>query len=101
MISDGKAAEPGAGPQKFAIFRDIPRLDVGRDYLLFTSAASRIGLSTTVGLGQGCFDIVGSAALNRAGNLGLFRNAVTPGPSKGPIAVDDLSSRIRTILATQ
>ena len=99
MISDGKAPASAGGLQKFSIFRDVPRLDVGRDYLLFTSAPSSIGLSTTIGLGQGCFDIVGSTALNRAGNVGLFQGAFAAAPAKGPIAVDELTSRIRSILA--
>ncbi len=101
MITDAKSGDTGDGLQKFGLFRDVPQLVVGGDYVLFTSAESSIGLSTTVGLGQGCFDVVGGAALNRAGNLGLFRGAVTSGPAKGPLAYEDLSNRIRAILAAQ
>ena len=99
MISDVKADPSSDGIQKMTLFRDVPRLAVGRDYLLFTSAESSIGLSTTIGLGQGCFDIVGSMALNRAGNLGLFQGASVAGPAKGAIAYDELTDRIRATLA--
>ncbi|MGI9271062.1 MAG: hypothetical protein ACR2QT_04760 [Woeseiaceae bacterium] len=101
MITDAKADPSSSGVRKLGFFRDVPQLTVGGDYLLFTSAESSIGLSTTIGLGQGCFDVSGGAALNRAGNVGLFQNAATAGPAKGPLAYDDLSSRIRSILATQ
>lgn len=97
----GTKADPRNSVRKFDFFRDVPRLKVGGEYLLFTSAKSSIGLSTTIGLGQGCFDISGSTALNRAGNLGLFQGAATPGPAKGPLAYDDLANRVRAILAAQ
>ena len=35
----------------------MPQLAVGRTYLVFTTQPSEIGLSTTVGLGQGAFRI--------------------------------------------
>jgi hypothetical protein len=41
----------------FSVFRDVPRLSMGGDYLLFVTPASAIGLSTTVGLGQGAFSV--------------------------------------------
>ena len=101
MISDPKADDPTADIQRMGLFRDVPRLAVGNDYLLFTSAESRIGLSATIGLNQGCFDIVGAMALNRVGNLGLFHGAATAGPDKGPMPYAELSERIRNIVATQ
>lgn len=101
MITDAKSDPSASGISRMGMFRDVPRLAVGHDYLLFTSAESGIGLSTTIGLSQGCFDIVGTMALNRVGNLGLFQGAATTGPEKGAIPYAELSSRIRTILATQ
>ena len=56
---------------------EIPRLEVGRRYLLLTTKPSAIGLSAPVGLGQGCFMISGRGnqemAVNAHGNRMLFR----------------------------
>jgi len=101
MITDPKSPDESNGLVRLGVFRDVPKLKVGDVYLLFTSAESRIGLSTTVGLGQGCFDINGSMALNRAGNLGLFQGATVQGPSKGALPYADLADRIRAVLAAQ
>jgi hypothetical protein len=101
MITDAKSASSANGLQKAGFFRDVPQLAVGGVYLLFTSAESRIGLSTTVGLGQGCFDISGSNALNRAGNIGLFQGSALQGPTKGALPYEDIAQKIRDILATQ
>ena len=38
---------------------NLPRLEVGGDYLLLTSQPSAIGLSAPVGFGQGCYTISG------------------------------------------
>lgn len=55
---------------------DLPKLQVGQDYLLLTTAPSAIGLSTTVGLGQGAFRVTGKPgqelAINENHNLGLL-----------------------------
>lgn len=96
MIGSVKGEEAAAGNVvRFDRFRDIPRLQQDEEYLLFTTAASQYGLSVTVGLAQGCFDINGGMALNRAGNLGLFSNTAYTGPASGPIDYDELASRIR------
>ena len=48
--------------RNFSLWRDVPRLERGREYVLFTTRPSAIGLSTTVGLGQGAFTITGTPA---------------------------------------
>ena len=57
---------------------DMPVLTVGQTYLVFTTQPSGIGLSTTVGLGQGCFRVYGKGdsqmAVNEVNNAGLFRD---------------------------
>lgn len=67
----------------------LPQLEVGGDYLLMTTAASAVNLSTTVGLGQGCFDIVShdkvEMAADQAGNI-------------GPVAYTALADEIRSLL---
>lgn len=84
------------GNTKFSAFRDVPRLSKGGDYLLFTTAESSIGLSTTVGLGQGAFkvsDVEGELqAVNEFNNAGLGLNGA------GPVNYVDLSARIHTLL---
>jgi hypothetical protein len=56
----------------------MPVLAVGQTYLVFTTQPSSIGLSTTVGLGQGAFRLYGKGdsqmAVNEVNNSGLFRD---------------------------
>lgn len=88
---------------------DLPRLAVGQDYLLLTTPRSSIGLSTTVGLGQGLFRVDGKpgqeTAVNLNQNLGLFRGmgggpGVTTGlptAPEGPLPYRNLATLIRDI----
>jgi hypothetical protein len=101
----GALKEPErAGLRHFSLFRDVPRLEKGRDYVLFTTRPSRIGLSTTVGLGQGAFSIVGAGkkeeAANAAGNVGLSRGmprgTLRSGP--GPVPYAELARAIHAVL---
>lgn len=86
-------ADTTATIQHLSIFRDVPSLTVGQEYLLMFTPPSAIGLSTTVGLGQGAFVIqtTGKAetASNLYGNAGLF---------DGPIDYTDLASRVRALV---
>ena len=99
MIGSIKGDVVRNGVRHLSIFRDVPRLERGRDYLLFITAESRVALSSPVGLGQGCFDIDTSSpaqlTANRVSNAGL-----APGV-KGPVRYDDLARRVRTIVAAQ
>ncbi len=99
MIGSIKGDVDRGGARHVSIFRDVPRLERGRDYLLFLTAESRVALSSPVGLAQGCFDIdtssPGQLTLNRAGNAGLI-----PGV-KGALPYDDLARRVRAIVAAQ
>ena len=88
-----------SGNMKFSAFREVPRLATGADYLLFTTAESAIGLSVTVGLGQGAFKIspVDGAdgefqAVNEFNNAGLGLNGA------GPVNYVDLSAQINALL---
>jgi hypothetical protein len=93
-----------AGARHFSLWRDVPRLEKGREYVLFTTRPSRIGLSTTVGLGQGAFSILGAGkkeeAVNAAGNLGLSRgmarSTLRSGP--GPVPYAELARAIHAVL---
>jgi len=89
----------------------LPKLNVGQTYLLLTTRPSAIGLSTTVGLGQGSFQILQrgkqETAVNEVNNVGLFRDMNTQArslsaqgstPGSGPIAYSELAQQIRAQL---
>jgi len=107
MIDPAQGGERTGHVRRVSPFRDLPVLERGREYLLFTTAPSRIGLSTTVGLGQGAFRIVGegarAAAVNAYGNAGLFnRMGAALGrsaqPAAGPVAYGDMAARVRALV---
>ncbi len=90
-----------------SVLRALPSLAVGQEYLLFTTTPSRIGLSTTVGLGQGAFRIHGQGgaetAVNAFGNVGLFSRmtdaaTLAAQPAAGSISYSDLAGRIRALV---
>ena len=111
----GKLAPKTSGALRSAVvLPQMPALEEGRTYLLLTTRTSAIGLSTTVGLGQGAFRItqVGKEeqAVNEANNTGLFRDmagppvrgiarAAVPEAAGGPVAYAELASRIRGLMA--
>lgn len=96
------------------ILRDVPVLTVGETYLLMTTQPSRVGLSTTVGLGQGAFRITGKGqdeqAMNEFQNANLGssedlgasaqRSLAARGAtrSRGPVSYADLASQIRALV---
>lgn len=83
---------------------DLPKLQIGSDYLLLTTTPSAIGLSTTVGLGQGAFRLSGKpgqeTAVNENHNLGLFaQTALKSAPAApGPIPYSTLANALRGIV---
>ena len=100
MIGGIKVEPASNGVRHFSAFRDMPRLERGRDYLLFLTAESSVALSSPVGLAQGCFDIDTSIpsqpTANRMNNAGL-----QAGIEKGALPYAELAARVRAILATQ
>jgi len=86
---------------------DLPKLEVGQNYLLLTTTPSAIGLSTPVGLGQGTFRVTGKpgqeVAVNLNQNLGLLHGmgggvsngAVRP---SGPAPYNALAALIQTLV---
>lgn len=88
-----------SGKIHFSPFSAVPRLSEGSNYVLFTTPESAIGLSMTVGLGQGAFrvfpvDGVDGAftAVNEFNNAGLGING------EGPVDYDKLGAQIRALL---
>ena len=90
MLGSIKEAPASGEIQKVSVLPDLPRLEMGHDYVLFTTPPSAIGLSTTVGLGQGTFRVYTEAkqemAANELDNAGIFQ---------GPVSYAELASAIR------
>jgi len=87
--------------ESFSVLPDVPHLRMGREYLLLTTTPSPIGLSTTVGLGQGLFKIYSRNktdwAVNDVDNMGLFKDMDVDLPAEGPISYVQLSDLITTL----
>ncbi len=84
------------GKRRLSALPELPELRVGGEYVLFTTKPSRVGLSTTVGLGQGAFKIFLSPegdelAANELDNAGLFN---------GPVGYNQLARAIRGALGS-
>ncbi|HWN08262.1 MAG TPA: hypothetical protein VNO50_03165 [Pyrinomonadaceae bacterium] len=110
MLGKMKSARQG-NLQLMSALPKMPQLTIGQTYLVFETRPSRIGLSTTVGLGQGSFRILQRGkeelAVNEVNNRGLFRDmdtstrrssAASSTPSSGPIAYQELARQIRAQL---
>ena len=95
MVGDIKGPRKVQGFVRHSVFRDVPRLAMGGDYVLFVTPRSAAGLSVTVGLGQGAFDIVRTAkedmAVNQYANAGL-------GLGEGPVSYASLKAAISTAM---
>ena len=109
MLGKLKPASSSGTARSLPPLTDLPRLEVGRDYLLLTTPESAAGLSTTIGLGQGRFELKGKPgqeiALNDNQNRGLFRgmsgtDSFSGGatPQEGPLPYSALASLIRNIV---
>jgi len=75
-----------------------PHLINGREYLLFTTPASQIGLTMTVGVGQGVFSLLAEGKVsNEYSNAGLLRNMENPQniPSNASMTYEQLVSQIK------
>ena len=98
FIGSLKTESDKNGKRHFSVFRDMPRLERGRDYLLFLTAESSIALSSPVGLAQGLFDIDTSVpsepTANRLSNRGLAADI-----QKGPLPYAQLAERVRAAVA--
>jgi hypothetical protein len=96
MVGSIKDDSSSDGLKHISIFRDIPKLQMGSDYLLFTTPPSSIGLSTTVGLGQGAFSVYSDdkelLAVNQFGNAGLGMDGA------GAVPYADLAAEIKGLM---
>jgi hypothetical protein len=101
----GKVASKHSGPyESVALVPRMPKLVSGKSYFLFVTEPSAVGLSTTVGLGQGSFALTQAGATlvaeNELKNRGLFRGIHGyTGPSGGPVPYTELTARVRALAA--
>lgn len=102
MVGKLKSVDTSAA-RLLSILPELPKLQVGQDYLLLATAPSAAGLSTTVGLGQGAFTLSGKPGQETAVNgnhnrgLGLQATGIEPVP-EGPVPYSTLAENIRSIL---
>jgi hypothetical protein len=90
MLGSMKAEAESGGAQRLFTLNVNPDLQVGSEYVLFTTRPSAIGLSTTVGLDQGLFRVFATDAgremtANGLGNRGIFG---------GPVSYDQLKAAV-------
>jgi hypothetical protein len=103
MLGIAKSAPQAGRDKKLFALQDLPQLVMGQDYVLFTTRPSAIGLSTTVGLGQGAFTIQSGTkeemVANRFGNAGLDTGRAPAAglPRSGPIPYAQLARAIREV----
>lgn len=102
MIGDLKGdGSTGGTVQKLTSIPALPELQIGEQYVLFTTPPSAIGLSTTVGLGTGSFLISGDGdkaqVVNEFDNAGVFEGL--PGmPASGPVSYSALIGQLQNVL---
>ena len=83
----------------------FPLLKIGSDYLLMVAPAGPIGLTSTMGLGQGAFSIFHDPntkeemALNDANNASLFKGMAGLPQEPGAVTYADLVEAINTELS--
>lgn len=104
MLGTPKAAvRSGSQTHLTSSLPEIPKLRVGEDYVLFTTAPGKSGLRSPVGLGQGSFRIYPGPnkielAVNELNNLGLFDGGASvqraADGSQGPVTYTRLAVAI-------
>lgn len=99
MVGSLKQYHAGQSP-----IAGFPLLDIGSDYLLMVAPPGPVGLTTTMGLGQGAFAVYADPAtrelmaLNGFNNASLFKGMNAGLPAKGPVAYDVLVGQIQAQL---
>ena len=101
MLGNLKSLPVNGSVTRISSVPGLPQLQVGQRYLLFTTPPSPVGLSTTVGLGTGCFEVSGegdkAVVLNEFNNAGVFQGL--PGmPSSGPVTYSAVADQLHEIL---
>jgi len=100
MVGDIKARAEAGGVRHFSIFRDIPRLERDKSYLLFLTAESGVALSSPVGLAQGCFEIDTSIPSEPTAN-GVNNAGLAADLNRGAVPYADIAARVRALISGQ
>jgi hypothetical protein len=100
MVGDIKARSGAANVKHFSIFRDIPRLERDKDYLLFMTAESRVALSSPVGLAQGAFEIDTSIPSEPTAN-GVNNAGLAADLNRGAVPYAEIAARVRALISGQ
>ncbi len=84
------------------VLPSFPVIQSGKEYLLFISPSGPIGLTTTMGLAQGCFNFVNTeSVINGFNNSGLFQGMDVQGvPDSGAASYAIVASLIRAKLGS-
>lgn len=90
MLGSMKSSHVVGNQKRLTNLQINPDLQLGSDYVLFTTARSAAGLSTTVGLDQGLFRLSNDNSgrdmvVNGLDNKGIF---------SGPVSYDELKAAI-------
>ena len=96
MVDPKMAVQRSGSKRSVPLLKGLPQIKVGEAYLFFLTRPGSVGLSTTVGLGQGCFHVVGGeegTAVNEFGNAGLFKDMTELATEAGPIAYRTLGKQ--------
>ena len=102
----------GTAMRRGTILQDLPEFRVGQEYLFVLTRPSAAGLSTTVGLRQGLFELRGrgddALAVNGANNAGLLEEPAAAATARsdrrarpraaGPISYATLADEIRGLV---
>jgi hypothetical protein len=100
VVGDIKARSGAANVKHFSLFRDIPKLEVNKDYLLFLTAESSVALSSPVGLAQGCFEIDTSIPSEPTAN-GVNNAGLAADLSRGAVPYANIAARVRALISGQ
>lgn len=100
MVGGVKAKSGTANVKHLSMFRDIPRLEVNKDYLLFLTAESSVALSSPVGLAQGCFEIDTSIPTEPTAN-GLNNAGLAADLNRGAVPYAEIAARVRALITGQ
>ena len=94
MVANKAAESVDGDVVRFSKLPEMPDLALNEEYLLMTTRPGATGLSTTVGLGQGCFHISPKTeqAANELGNAGLSAGI------NGPVSYSQLADEIRALI---
>lgn len=89
------------GMKEGKVLPSFPVIQTGKEYLLFISPNGPIGLTTTMGLSQGCFNFVNSSVINGFNNAGLFQGMNVQGmPESGAVSYEIVAGLIRAKLGS-